>query len=50
MSLNESGEIVLGMVKLRDTFPPTAYDLFLKGLEAELARALLHKRYEIEVK
>ena len=39
MSLDESGEIVVGNVKLRDTFPPTAYDLFLKGLEAELANA-----------
>ncbi len=39
MSLDESGEIVVGMVKLRDTFPPAAYDLFLKGLEAELAGA-----------
>ncbi len=39
MSLDESGEIFVGAVKLRDTFPPAAYDLFLKGLEAELAGA-----------
>ncbi len=35
MSLDESGEIVVGV--LRDTLPPAAYDLFLKGLEAEIA-------------
>lgn len=39
MSLDESGEIVVGVVRLKDTFPPAAYDLFLKGLEAELASA-----------
>jgi len=37
MSLDESGEIVVGIVRLKDTFPPAAYDLFLKGLEAEIA-------------
>jgi len=37
MSLDESGEIVVGVVRLKDTFPPAAYDLFLKGLEAEIA-------------
>lgn len=39
MSLNELGEIIVGGVKLRDSLPPAAYDLFLKGLEAELASA-----------
>ena len=39
MSLGESGEIVIGNVKLSDTFPTAAYELFLKGLEAELASA-----------
>jgi hypothetical protein len=37
MSLDESGEIVVGVVRLKDTFPSAAYDLFLKGLEAEIA-------------
>lgn len=37
MSLDESGEIVVGGVRLKDTMPSTVYDLFLKGLEAELA-------------
>jgi hypothetical protein len=39
MSLDDLGEIVVGGVRLRDTLPPQAYDLFLKGLEAELATA-----------
>jgi hypothetical protein len=29
----------VGALKLRDTLPPVAYDLFLKRLEAELANA-----------
>lgn len=36
MSLDESGEIVMGIIKLKDTLPPAAYDLFLKGLESEI--------------
>lgn len=43
MSLDESGEIVVGGIRLSDTMPPMAYELFLKGLEASLATA------EIEV-
>lgn len=41
MGLDESGEIVVGGVRLSDTLPPAAYELFLKGLEAELATAEL---------
>ena len=36
MDLDEEGEIVVGGVRLRDTFPPAAYEIFLKGLESEL--------------
>ncbi len=43
MSLDGDGEIVIGGVRLKDTMPPSAQYLFLKGLEAELATA------EIEV-
>lgn len=39
MSLDEAGEIVSGGVRLKDTMPSMAYDLLLKGLEAELATA-----------
>jgi len=39
MSLDSDGEIVVGGVRLKDTMPQVAYDLFLKGLEAELATA-----------
>ncbi|MBW4640116.1 MAG: DEAD/DEAH box helicase family protein [Gloeocapsa sp. UFS-A4-WI-NPMV-4B04] len=39
MNLDDLGEIVVGGVRLRDTLPPQAYELFLKGLEAELATA-----------
>jgi hypothetical protein len=39
MSLDESGEIVVGNVRLKDTLPAAAYDLLIKGLEAELATA-----------
>ena len=43
MSLDDDGEIVVGGVRLKDTMPPSALSLFLKGLEAELKTA------EIEV-
>ncbi|WP_219889006.1 DEAD/DEAH box helicase, partial [Chroococcidiopsis cubana] len=39
MDLDAEGEIVLGGVRLKDTLPAAAYDIFLKGLEAELATA-----------
>jgi hypothetical protein len=35
--LDYEGEIVVGGVRLKDTMPAQAYELFLKGLEAELA-------------
>jgi hypothetical protein len=35
--LDNEGEIVVGGVRLKDTMPSSAYELFLKGLEAELA-------------
>lgn len=37
MSLDSEGEIVVGGVRLKDTMPPQALSIFLKGLEAELA-------------
>lgn len=43
MDLDADGDIVVGGVRLKDTLPLAAYELFLKGLEAELATA------EIEV-
>lgn len=39
MSLDSDGEIVVGGVRLKETMPPAVYDLFVKGLEAELATA-----------
>ncbi|MCA1994219.1 MAG: restriction endonuclease subunit R, partial [Coleofasciculus sp. S288] len=35
--LDNEGEIVVGGVRIKDTMPQAAYELFLKGLEAELA-------------
>jgi hypothetical protein len=35
--LDNEGEIIAGGVRLKDTMPQAAYELFLKGLEAELA-------------
>jgi hypothetical protein len=35
--LDDQGEIVVGGVRLKDTMPQAAYELFLKGLETELA-------------
>jgi superfamily II DNA or RNA helicase len=35
--LDDEGEIIVGGVRLKDTMPASAYELFLKGLEAELA-------------
>lgn len=39
MSLDSDGEIIVGGVRFRDTMPDAAYQLFLKGLEAELGTA-----------
>lgn len=39
MSLDSSGEILSSGVRLKDTMPLTVYELFLKGLEVELANA-----------
>lgn len=39
MSLDLDGEIVANGVRLKDTMPPTAYELLLKGLEAELDKS-----------
>lgn len=39
MSLDDLGEIVVAGIRLKDTLPLTAYDLLIKGLEAELAVA-----------
>jgi hypothetical protein len=35
--LDNEGEIIVGGVRLKDTMPQAAYEIFLKGLEAELA-------------
>ena len=35
--LDNEGEIIVGDVRLKDTMPSSAYEIFLKGLEAELA-------------
>ncbi|HEY9905363.1 MAG TPA: DEAD/DEAH box helicase family protein [Candidatus Sericytochromatia bacterium] len=35
--LDNEGEIIVGGVRLKDTMPSSAYELFLKGLETELA-------------
>ncbi len=35
--LDNEGEIVVGGMRLKDTMPQAAYELFLKGLETELA-------------
>jgi hypothetical protein len=40
--LDNEGEIIVGGVRLKDTMPSSAYELFLKGLEAELTLALIH--------
>ncbi len=39
MDLDSSGEIVVDGVRLKNTLPPAAYEIFLKGLESELADA-----------
>jgi hypothetical protein len=39
--LDNEGEIVVGGVRLKDTMPSSAYELFLKGLEAELASVVV---------
>ena len=39
--LDNEGEIVVGGVRLKDTMPQMAYELFLKGLEAELASVVV---------
>ncbi len=43
MDLDDEGEILVGGVRLKDTLPTAAYDLFIAGLEVELAKV------EIEV-
>jgi hypothetical protein len=35
--LDKEGEIIVGGVRLKDTMPQAAYEIFLKGLETELA-------------
>ena len=37
MDLDADGEVTIGGVRLKDTMPSSAYEIFLKGLEAELA-------------
>jgi len=37
MDLDADGEVTIGGVRLKDTMPTAAYEIFLKGLEAELA-------------
>ncbi len=37
MDLDNEGEIIVGGIRLKDTMPAAAYELFLKGLESELA-------------
>ena len=39
--LDNEGEIVVGGVRVKDTMPSSAYELFLKGLEAELASVVV---------
>lgn len=39
MDLDADGEIVVAQMRLRDTMPAAAYEIFLKGLETELATA-----------
>ncbi|MBV8884494.1 MAG: hypothetical protein JO235_10935 [Chroococcidiopsidaceae cyanobacterium CP_BM_RX_35] len=41
MNLDQDGEITVGGIRLKDTMPPTAFELFLKGLEAELAQTVV---------
>ncbi|OWY65856.1 restriction endonuclease subunit R [cyanobacterium TDX16] len=37
MNLDADGEVTIGSVRLKDTMPTAAYEIFLKGLETELA-------------
>jgi len=37
MNLDADGEVTIGGVRLKDTMPTAAYEIFLKGLETELA-------------
>jgi hypothetical protein len=39
MSLDQDGEIVANGVRLKDTMPPAVFELFVKGLDTELATA-----------
>jgi hypothetical protein len=39
MGLDQDGEIVANGVRLKDTMPPAVFELFVKGLDAELATA-----------
>ncbi|MDZ4872236.1 MAG: hypothetical protein CLLPBCKN_001624 [Chroococcidiopsis cubana SAG 39.79] len=38
MDLDVDGEVTIGGVRLKDTMPSSAYEIFLKGLEAELSK------------
>ncbi len=38
MVLDRDGEIIVGCVKLKEMMPSAAFELFLKGLEAEVAK------------
>ncbi|MGL4623212.1 MAG: hypothetical protein ACRCZS_29880, partial [Chroococcidiopsis sp.] len=37
MDLDADGEVTIGGIRLKDTMPSSAYEIFLKGLETELA-------------
>lgn len=39
MDLDPDGEILVSGIRLKDTMPTVAYEIFLKGLEAELETA-----------
>ena len=41
LQLNEAGEICANGVSLKLTLPPAAYDMFLKGLETEIASTVV---------
>ncbi|URD53796.1 hypothetical protein [Chroococcidiopsis sp. CCNUC1] len=43
MDLDADGEVTIGGVRLKNTMPRAAYEIFLKGLEVELSKV------EIEV-
>jgi len=41
MNLDQDGEIVVGGVRLKDTMPPAAFAIFLKGIEAEITQTVV---------